>query len=63
MPINSERELEQAVAEFQRLADVPEDSAEARRRRELDADIKSYFVRCSNDMKRGKPPSDPNGPL
>lgn len=62
MPINSERELEQAVAEFQRLADVPEDSSEARRRRALDAEIKAYYVRCSNELKMGKPPSDPNGP-
>jgi len=57
--INNEKELEQAVTEFQRLADAPSDSAEARRRRELDADIKDFYLRCSNDMKRAKPPSDP----
>ncbi|HEY0833872.1 MAG TPA: hypothetical protein VGE72_08190 [Azospirillum sp.] len=62
MPINSERELEDAVAEFQRLADVPAESPGARRRLELDAEIKSYYVRCSNEMKMGKPPSDPQGP-
>lgn len=62
MLINSERELEQAVAEFQRLADVPADSSGARRRLELDAEIKAYYVRCSNEMEVGKPPSDPQGP-
>lgn len=59
MPINSERELEHAVAEFQRLKDAPADSPDARRRRELDADIKAYYQRCANSMRPGRPISDP----
>lgn len=61
MPISSERELERAVAEFQRLNDAPADSPDARRRRELDADIKDYYQRCSNEMRPGRPVSDPEG--
>lgn len=58
MPINNERELEQAVAEFQRLADAPAGSADERRRLELDADIKAFYAQCSDQMKMGKPPHD-----
>ncbi len=61
MPINSDRELERAVSEFQRLTDAPADSPDARRRRELDADIKDYYQRCSNEMRPGRPVSDPEG--
>ena len=61
MPISNERELERAVAEFQRLNDEPADSPDARRKRELDADIKDYYLRCSNDMRPGRPVSDPEG--
>ena len=59
MPINNDSELERAVAEFQRLTDAPADSPDARRRRELDADIKDYYQRCSNEMRPGRPVSDP----
>ncbi|HYG91532.1 MAG TPA: hypothetical protein VD978_35360 [Azospirillum sp.] len=59
MPINSERELERAVAEFQRLTDAPADSPEARRRRELDADIKDYYQRSANSLRPGRPVSNP----
>lgn len=58
MPINSENELERAVAEFQRLADEPAGSAGERRRRELDADIKVYYAQCGHEMRRAKPPLD-----
>ncbi|WP_431856410.1 hypothetical protein [Azospirillum sp.] len=61
MPITNDRELERAVAEFQRLNETPADSPEARRRRELDADIKDYYQRCSNEMRPGRPVSDPEG--
>ena len=61
MPINNDRELERAVAEFQRLNETPADSPEARRRRELDADIKDYYQRCSNAMRPGRPVSEPKG--
>lgn len=61
MPINNERELERAVTEFQRLNETPADSPDARRRRELDADIKAYYQRCSNEMRPGRPISDPEG--
>ncbi|CAO3444784.1 hypothetical protein [Azospirillum argentinense] len=55
MPINSERELEQAVAEFQRLADEPAGSSGERRKLELDADIKAFYAQHSDDMRKGKP--------
>lgn len=55
MPINSERELEQAVAEFQRLADEPAGSPGERRKLELDAQIKAFYVQHSDDMRKGKP--------
>lgn len=61
MPINDERELESAMEEFQRLNETPADSPEARRRRELDADIKDYYMRNANDMRPGRPVSDPEG--
>ncbi|MGQ9370311.1 hypothetical protein [Azospirillum sp. A39] len=59
MTINSQRELEQAVAEFQRLADAPAASQEERRRRELDAEIKEYYVRCGNSLRPGRPEETP----
>ncbi len=55
MPINSENELERAVAEFQRLADAPDESEPGRRRRVLDADIKAYYAQCSDALRPGKP--------
>jgi len=58
MPINNERELEQAVSEFQRLADAPAGSPDERRRMELDAEIKAFYVQCSDEMKAAKPPRD-----
>ncbi|WP_376959429.1 hypothetical protein ABNQ39_05680 [Azospirillum sp. A26] len=57
MPIESEQELEQAVQEYQRLSDAPEESEEGRRRSVLDADIKSYYARCADTMRPAKPPS------
>ncbi len=58
MPISNERELEQAVAEFQRLAEAPDGSPGERRRRDLDADIKAFYAQCADTMKRGKPPRE-----
>ncbi|MDQ2102596.1 hypothetical protein [Azospirillum isscasi] len=55
MPINSERELEQAVAEFQRLADAPAGSSGERRKLELDAEIKAFYVQHADDLRKGKP--------
>ncbi|WP_199231495.1 hypothetical protein [Azospirillum sp. TSO35-2] len=57
MPITSERELERAVQEFQRLADAPEESADGRRRRDLDADIKAYYATCADTLRPAKPPA------
>ncbi|WP_029006994.1 hypothetical protein [Azospirillum halopraeferens] len=61
MTINSPRELEQAMAEYQRLAEAPATSQEGRRRMELDAEIKEYYVRCADTLKPGKPPATPAG--
>ncbi|WP_207462254.1 hypothetical protein [Azospirillum sp. SYSU D00513] len=58
MPINSEQDLESAVAEFQRLADAPDGSPDGQRRMELDAEIKAYYVQCSDEMRAAKPPRD-----
>ncbi|MBP2314519.1 hypothetical protein [Azospirillum soli] len=58
MPIDNERELEQAVAEFQRLADAPAGSAGERRRLELDAEIKAFYIQNSDKMRVAKPPHD-----
>lgn len=58
MPINSQHELEKAVAEFQRLADAPGESPDGRRRRELDAEIKAYYAQCSDELRPAKPPHD-----
>lgn len=55
MAINNERDLEQAVAEFQRLADAPAGSQEERRRRELDAEIKAFYVQNSDELRVAKP--------
>ncbi len=60
MPIHTEAELEKAVSEFQTLQDAPDDSTGAERRRELDAAIKDYYARHSNDLRPAKPPSVPN---
>ncbi|MCW2246544.1 hypothetical protein M2352_002135 [Azospirillum fermentarium] len=61
MPIHSDADLEKAVSEFQTLQDAPDDSAQAERRRELDAAIKDYYARHGNDLRPGKPPSAPHG--
>lgn len=60
MSIDSDGELEQAVAEFQTLRDEDERSAGGKRRRELDAAIKAYYARHGNDLRPGKPRSLPN---
>ena len=51
MTIDSERDLEQAVSEFQRLADAPAGSPGERRRRELDAEIKAYYVQNADELR------------
>lgn len=55
MPINSQSELERAVAEFQTLTDASAESEQGRRRSVLDADIKAYYAQCSDALRPGKP--------
>lgn len=55
MPINTERDLERAVEEFQRLSDAPAGSQEERRRRELDAEIKAFYVQNMDELRVAKP--------
>lgn len=55
MPIETEAELERAVAEFQRLSGAPAGSADERRWRELDAEIKVYALSHPREMSPGKP--------
>ncbi len=56
MPIRTEQELERAVQEFQTLRDAPEDSDRGRRRAELDADIKAFYVTNAESLRKAKPP-------
>jgi hypothetical protein len=49
MPINSTEEFEKAMQEFSRLTDAPADSPDARRRDELDAEIKAYYATRGGD--------------
>ncbi|MBP2294734.1 hypothetical protein [Azospirillum rugosum] len=55
MPINNERDLERAVEEFQRLSDAPAGSPDERRRRELDAEIKAFYVQNMDELRVAKP--------
>lgn len=55
MTIDTLADLERAMAEFQRLQNAPRDSADERRRRELDAEIKAYAVQHPGEMSPGKP--------
>jgi len=59
MTIDSERDLERAVSEFQRLADAPAGSPDEKRRRELDAEIKAYYVQNADELRKGKPRHEP----
>ncbi|WP_448205037.1 hypothetical protein [Azospirillum sp. sgz302134] len=60
MAIETERDLERAVAEFQRLSDAPAGSPDERRRRELDAEIKAFYVQHTDDLRVGKPRHEPD---
>ncbi|HYD32810.1 MAG TPA: hypothetical protein VEB64_18380 [Azospirillaceae bacterium] len=59
MPIDTEAEFEQAIQEFQRLRDAPEQSPEGRRRAELDAEIKAYYQLHASDLRPSRPVSQP----
>ncbi|WP_162937360.1 hypothetical protein [Indioceanicola profundi] len=56
MPIETEQDLERAVQEFQQLRDAPDDSDQGRRKQELDAEIKAYYLQHAEDMRAAKPP-------
>lgn len=55
MTINTVEELERAMAEFQKLQNAPPDSADERRRRELDAEIKAFAVQHPGELRPAKP--------
>lgn len=55
MPIRDEQELERAVQEFQELRDAPEESERGRRRADLDADIKAFYLTNAESMRKAKP--------
>lgn len=55
MTIDSMEDLERAVAEFQTLRNAAPNSAEERRRRELDAEIKAFTAQHPGEMRPGKP--------
>ena len=57
-PINSPEELQRAVEEFQRLSSAADGSAEAKRRSELDGQIKAYYAQGKQDLATGRPRSE-----
>ncbi|MFM2044562.1 MAG: hypothetical protein RLY86_3138 [Pseudomonadota bacterium] len=57
MPIRNDQELERAVQEFQRLRAEPDDSPDGRRRQDLDAEIKAYYLQHGESLRPAKPPS------
>lgn len=61
-PITSPEELERAVDEFNRLSSAADGSPEAKRRSELDGQIKAYYVQSKGELATGRPPrSDERG--
>lgn len=58
MTIQTPNELANAVQEFQRLRDAAQDSPEAQRRDELDAEIKAYYAEHAGDLRKAKPPKE-----
>jgi len=56
MAIRNESDLERAMQEFQSLRDAADDTPAGRRRMELDAEIKAFYVQSSNDLRKSKPP-------
>lgn len=55
MPIRDEAELERAMQEYHKLRDAPAGSPEARRRDEVDAEIKAFSMQNMQDLAKGKP--------
>lgn len=55
MPIRNEKELEAAVAEFQRLGQGDVSGADADRRDNLQADIQAYYTEHAEDLRKAKP--------
>ncbi|ACI98569.1 hypothetical protein [Rhodospirillum centenum] len=55
MAIRTQEEYERAVQEFQGLRDAPADSQDGRRRAELDAEIKAFYMQNGDEMRRGRP--------
>lgn len=55
MPIRDEAELERAMQEYHKLRDAPAGSPQARRRDEIDAEIKAFSMQHMHEMAKGKP--------
>ena len=55
MPIETERDFENAMQEYQRLKEAPASSEAKRRLLELDAEIKAFNARSMQDLAKGKP--------
>jgi hypothetical protein len=55
MRIADDQGLERALAEFHRLKDAPDGSAEAARRHELDGAIQDYYARRKETLRPGRP--------
>jgi hypothetical protein len=57
-PINSPDELQRAVEEFNRLSTAADGSPEAKRRSELEGQIKAYYAQGKEDLATGRPRSN-----
>jgi hypothetical protein len=55
MPIRDESELERAMQEYHELRHAPAGSPEARRRDEIDAEIKAYSMQHMHELTKGRP--------
>lgn len=58
MEIRSTAELERALHELEGLEKARAGSPEAKRRDDLDAAIKAYYVKHAKEIEKGKPPDE-----
>ena len=55
-PIETPEDLQRAVDEFNRLGTAADGSPEAKRRSELDGQIKAFYAQGKHDLATGRPP-------
>ena len=54
-PINSPEDLQRAVDEFNRLSGASDGSPDAKRRSELEGQIKAFYAQGKQDLATGRP--------